>query len=425
MILRTTTGRSFKGVGQYVLHDKSEQTTDRVSFIETDNLAFSDGKRAIAEMVHTATHQKELKRRAGGRATQTSKPVYHLSLSWDTSEKPSLKEQIEAGREALKALGLSNHQAMIVGHTDTENPHVHVVVNLVCPTTGNTAKLGNDRTKLSKWAQQYREERGQGHLCPQRKKNNDRREQGEFVKADNMTRQEYNAWKKSQTKEIWDTFRADRAKARDSRKGQYDALWRQKENRTAQRKEEIKALYKPKWRDLFKKQRHELKNFDAGFFDRLGYAFTSGNRSKIIGFLQAVTNDSALRADFVRDQERERKQLGQEHKHRVTDASREVRKAWQYDRDQLKASHEAEDQRAYDDTKAKSSEVWQANDLDKSGQEFNQTADRRKDHQTRENFVENAPDEAKKQRREKIRARKERKRNRPRRRGDTGRTMDM
>ena len=197
MILRTTTGRSFKGVGQYVLHDKSEQTTDRVSFIETDNLAFSDGNRAIAEMVHTATHQKELKRRAGGRATQTSKPVYHLSLSWDTSEKPSLKEQIEAGREALKALGLSNHQAMIVGHTDTENPHVHVVVNLVCPTTGNTAKLGNDRTKLSKWAQQYREERGQRHLCPQRKKNNERREQGEFVKADNMTRQEYNAWKKS------------------------------------------------------------------------------------------------------------------------------------------------------------------------------------------------------------------------------------
>lgn len=424
MILRTTTGRSFKGVGQYVLHDKSEQTADRVSFIETENLAFSDGKRAIAEMVHTATHQKELKRRAGGKATQTSKPVYHLSLSWDTSEKPSLKEQIEAGREALKALGLSNHQAMIVGHTDTENPHVHVVVNLVCPTTGNTAKLGNDRTKLSKWAQQYREERGQGHLCPQRKKNNERREQGEFVKADNMTRQEYNAWKKSQTKEIWDSFRADRAKARDSRKGQYDALWRQKENRTAQRKEEIKALYKPKWRDLFKKQRYELKNFDAGFFDRLGYAFTRGNRSKIIGFLQAVANDSTLRADFVRDQERERKQLGQEHKNRVADASREVRKAWQYDRDQLKASHEAEDQRAYDDTKAKSSEVWQANDLDKSGQEFNQTADRRKDANARAEFPDHSSGDVQKANREAIRKRKERKRNRPRRRGDTGRTLD-
>jgi len=162
MILRTTTGRSFKGVGKYVLHDKGAQSNDRVSFIETENLAFDEGDRAIAEMVHTATHQKELKRRAGLRATQNSKPVYHLSLSWDTSENPSLKEQMDAGREALKALGLSDHQAMTVGHTDTDNPHVHVVVNLVCPTTGKTAELGNDHTKLSKWAQQYREERGQG-----------------------------------------------------------------------------------------------------------------------------------------------------------------------------------------------------------------------------------------------------------------------
>ena len=424
MILRTTTGRSFKGVGQYVLHDKGAQSNDRVSFIETENLAFDEGDRAIAEMVHTATHQKELKRRAGLRATQNSKPVYHLSMSWDTSENPSLKEQMDAGRQALKALGLSDHQAMIVGHTDTDNPHVHVVVNLVCPTTGQTAKLGNDRTKLSQWAQQYREERGEGHLCPQRKKNNDRRDQGEFVKAENMTRPEYEAWKKSQTKEIWDKFRADRQKAKDSRKGQYDALWQQKENRQAQRKEEIKALYKPKWRDLYRKQRYELKNFDAGFFDRLGFAFTRGNRSKIIGFLQAVTNDGLLRADFVRNQEREKKQLGQEHKARVADASREVRKAWQYDHDQLKASHKAEDQRAYDDTKAKSAKVWQAKDVHKSGQDFEQTADRRKDGKSREEFDEQTPEDARKTHREKIRKRKERKRSRPRKRGDTGRTMD-
>lgn len=374
MILRTTTGRSFKGVGQYVLHDKDAQSNDRVSFIETENLAFSEGNRAIAEMVHTATNQKDIKRRAGGRATQTSKPVYHLSLSWDTSESPSLKEQMDAAREAIKALGLDDRQAMIVGHTDTDNPHVHVVVNLVCPTTGKTASLSNDQIKLSKWAEQYRKERGQEHLCPQRAKNNERRDQGEFVKADNMTRPEYEAWKKSQTKEIWDAFRADRAKAKDGRKGQYDALWRQKENRTAQRKEEIKALYKPKWRDLYRKQRYELKNFDAGFFDRLGFAFTRGNRSKIIGFLQAVTNDGLLRADFVREQEREKKQLGQEHKQRLADASRGVRKEWQYDRDQLKASHEAEDQRAYDATKAKSAEVWKDKDLHKSGQDFEESA---------------------------------------------------
>ena len=71
MILRTTTGTSFKGVGKYVLHDKDARTNDRVAFVETENLAFSEGNRAIAEMVHTAVHQREIKRRNGLRATKT------------------------------------------------------------------------------------------------------------------------------------------------------------------------------------------------------------------------------------------------------------------------------------------------------------------------------------------------------------------
>ena len=377
MILRATTGRSFKGVGKYVLHDKGAQTADRVSFIETDNLMFSDGNRAVAEMVHTATNQREIKRRAGGRATATSKPVYHLSLSWDTSESPSLKDQMEAARAAIAALGLSNRQAMIVGHTDTDNPHVHAVINLVCPITGNTAKIGNDRLKLSQWAEQYRKERGQEHLCPQRKANNDRRRDGERVKADNMTRQEYEAWKKSQTKDIWDSFRADRAKARDSRKAQFDALWRQKEERIAQRREEIKAVFKPQWRDLFKRQSTDLKNFDAGFFDRLGFAFSRKNRSKLGGLLQAITGDGNLRVEFIRKQELERKLLGDQHKARVADAARETRKAWQFDRDQLKASHEAQDHQAHVEAKAKSTEVWRQPAPEQSKPDFEKSSDRR------------------------------------------------
>ena len=265
MILRTTTGRSFKGVGKYVLNDKgTTASAERVAFIETENLAFTDGKRAIAEMVHTATNQKALRRRNGDRATATSKPVYHYSLSWETSETPSLKEQMEAARESLKALGLEDRQAMIVGHTDTDNPHVHVVVNLVHPETGKTASLSNDRVKLSNWAQAYREERGQAHLCPQRKQNNDRRSKGEFVKANNMTRQEWEAWKKAQTKGIWNEFRADKAAAKETRKGQFDAAWREKQERFALRRDEIKQLYKPIWRDVYKRQTQQLREFDSG-----------------------------------------------------------------------------------------------------------------------------------------------------------------
>ena len=102
--------------------------------------------------------------------------------------------------------------------------------------------------------------------------NNARRKQGEFVKAQNMTRAEYNAWKKAEGAKIWDEYRADRDQAFKSRKGQYDALWDQKNNRMAARKAEIKQLYKPYWRDLYKAQRQELKEFDNHLVARLKFA---------------------------------------------------------------------------------------------------------------------------------------------------------
>lgn len=430
MILRTSIGRSFKGVGQYVLHDKGAQTDERVSFIEVDNLAFEDGQGAIREMIHTATRQKSLKRQAGGRATQTSKPVYHLSMSWDTRESPSLKEQIEAARDALKALGLSDRQAMIVGHTDTANPHVHVVVNLVCPTTGKTASLSNDQLKLSNWAERYRRERGQEQYCPQRKKNNERRKDGEYVKAQNMSRQEYNAWKKSQTKEIWDNFRADRAQAREDRRGQYDALYQQRLNRMASRKAEIKSHLKPFWRDLYKKQRRERINFDTWMLTRLKYALKQQKIGKPKAvFLSIFAANTKLKINMEREQKAARLHMANVHKQRIKDAYREVDKAWQYDRDQLKTAHKAEDQREYEATKAKSSKVWEQKQTGRTGQDFEQSSDRRKDKQSRQSFDQDIAgreitEEERKVAREKIRQRRKRERNRPRRRGDTGRTMD-
>jgi len=375
MINRIVRGRSFKGVGQYVLHDKKAMSSERVTFTETVNLPTANANSAIAHMVDTATHADMLKHEAGisTRGRKQERPVYHYTLAWHPSETLTMERQVDAARQSLKALGLDDRQALIVGHNDTDHPHVHVVVNLVSSKNGTFPSLSKDYDKLSKWALKYERKNGVV-FCKERESNQARRDKGEYVKDQSMTRQEWEAWKASQAKDIWDAFRADRAKARSDRKGQYDALWQQKENRLAQRKEEIKALFKPRWRDLFKKQRHELKNFDAGFFDRLGFALTRAGRSKMIGFLQAVTNDGMLRADFVRDQERTKKQLGQEHKSRIADASRGVRKEWQYDHDQLKAMHEAQDQHAYDAAKQKSAEIWEAKEPDRSQDDFEQSA---------------------------------------------------
>ena len=87
-----------------------------------------------------------------------------------------------AAEETLKALGLERHQALIVAHRDKDHPHLHVIANRVNPETGKAAKLGNDRLKLSRWAERWERERGQVK-CPERAKNNaERAKGGRFVR---------------------------------------------------------------------------------------------------------------------------------------------------------------------------------------------------------------------------------------------------
>ncbi|WP_299855399.1 relaxase/mobilization nuclease domain-containing protein [uncultured Roseobacter sp.] len=379
-------GRSFKGAALYYLHDKQAMSADRVAFVQTANLPTNNADIAVAHMVDTATHATQLKQAAGitgGRPLQ--KPVYCYSLAWHTSETPTQAEQLDAAKETLKRLGLADHQAVIIGHNDTDHTHVHVMVNRVCPTTGKAATMSNDRLKLSDWAHEYREQRGELHFCPERDKNKKRRDGGEFVKDDSMTRQEWVTWKKAQTKELWDEYRNDKAAALPSRKAQYDALWQQKENRFALRRDEIKHLYKPIWRDVFKRQAKELADFDAGLTRRIGFALGQTAKSKVLGVVQAIIAKGDLRGDFLEQQAFERGEIAQGQKQRIADASREVTKAYKYDRNTLRDMHRQQDETAREATKTKVDEIWQEKrPLEKSGRDFDQTADRRKDKDNRQ-----------------------------------------
>jgi len=214
MINRIVRGRSFKGVGQYLLHDKGTlATSERVAFTETVNLPTANANSAIRHMIDVASHAKQLKIAANeslaGQPQQ--RPVYHYTLAWHPSETLTMERQMEAARESLKALGLDDRQALIVGHNDTDHPHVHVVVNLVSAENGMFPTLSKDYDKLSKWALDYERKNGVV-FCKERESNQARRDQGEYVKDQSPSPQEAQAWKASQTKDIWDAFRADRAK---------------------------------------------------------------------------------------------------------------------------------------------------------------------------------------------------------------------
>ena len=54
--------------------------------------------------------------------------------------------------DVLKTLGLQEHQAVLIEHTDEPHPHVHICVNLFHPETGASAKLSKDHYILERWA---------------------------------------------------------------------------------------------------------------------------------------------------------------------------------------------------------------------------------------------------------------------------------
>lgn len=372
----TSSGRSFKGAARYYLHDKQADTSERVAFVETMNLPTDDPRRAVAHMIDTAAHANELKKTAGlkgGRPLQ--KPVYTFALTWHPSESPTAQEQLEAARESLKALGMEDRQAVIIAHKDMDHPHVHVMVNRVCPNTGRAAANSNDHLKLSQWAEDYERRRGR-EFCPERSKNNARRRAGEWRKDRSDSRPAWTAWKKAQTKELWGEHRAQSADLQDSRKGQYDALWQQRRERMATRRVEIKALYRPIWRDVFKRQEKALKDFDAGLHKRIGFALSRG-KGKALGFVQAVFAAGDLRRDFIHEQEAERVEIAKQQVQTIKDAGREVTKAYKYDRDSLKAAYSAEDHARRDATKAKTRKIWQAPEQT-TQPDFDQSTDRRK-----------------------------------------------
>ena len=161
-------GRSFTGAWAYYFHDKRSaeeiergarrHTAERVAWRHTENMAgIEDDRAAVGLMIGTARQ-----------STRCEKPVYAFSLAWHPDEEaPDKAHMIEVARKALQALGMQDHQALMVAHTDTAHPHMHVIVNRVHPETGKAINLYKDREKLSAWALAYEQARGKLH-CPAR-----------------------------------------------------------------------------------------------------------------------------------------------------------------------------------------------------------------------------------------------------------------
>ena len=161
-------GRGVRGLVAYITHDQSSAderqptTADRVGLVAGLNIPTDDPHLAGLIMARTAADAEAIKRLAGtsSRGRKLKAPYCHLSLSWSPDEpRPDRVEMRRATEEALKSIGMDACQGLVVEHTDTAHPHVHVAVCRVDPETGKACGRKNDARKLSTWAAKYERSR--------------------------------------------------------------------------------------------------------------------------------------------------------------------------------------------------------------------------------------------------------------------------
>lgn len=90
-------------------------------------------------------------------------PVYHVTLNWQEGENPTDEQAFEAARKAMKAVGMEDHQYVAAVHRDTDNAHVHLMVNRVHPDTYKAVYPDRDYFKLDKCMREVELEQGWRH----------------------------------------------------------------------------------------------------------------------------------------------------------------------------------------------------------------------------------------------------------------------
>ena len=83
--------------------------------------------------------------------------------------------------DVLSEIGASERQAVLVIHIDAK-PHIHLVINRICPRTGVMLKSSKEKEKVQAWALRYEQNMGKIH-CPKRLENHERRQRKLYTRG--------------------------------------------------------------------------------------------------------------------------------------------------------------------------------------------------------------------------------------------------
>lgn len=92
---------------------------------------------------------------------KVEKPVKHIVLSWPPEDAARLtdKEMLEAALEYLERMGYKDTQYLITRHLEKDNPHIHIIVNLVND-KGRRINDFQERRRSVKACREITEQRG-------------------------------------------------------------------------------------------------------------------------------------------------------------------------------------------------------------------------------------------------------------------------
>ncbi|EIF28987.1 relaxase/mobilization nuclease [Burkholderia sp. Ch1-1] len=104
-------------------------------------------------------------RAVADRSARVRDPVFHFVISWRDGDQPDSDQAFGAGRAALNALGMSpdDYQHVFALHRDTDNVHLHVVVNRVNLETGRAVHPGLSYLKLDRCMRELELQQGWQH----------------------------------------------------------------------------------------------------------------------------------------------------------------------------------------------------------------------------------------------------------------------
>lgn len=138
----STAGNGFAPVLRYIMRVGPDSTLPVGEMLEGGHINIADGEMlwtlhenrlAYAEDLAGAFDRTTDACRLRGRFR--GNPVYHVAINWQEGERPTTRQAERACQHVMQALGYRDHQAAWAIHRDTDNDHVHLVINRVHPET--------------------------------------------------------------------------------------------------------------------------------------------------------------------------------------------------------------------------------------------------------------------------------------------------